>query len=68
MPVLIAIKFNHMLFSGQKNNALNVARLFNIKPIQPASFTEIVEHSFCPKNRYVESIQVLNYPIARIGK
>ena len=37
----------------------NMARLFNIKPIQPSSFTEMVEHHFSLKNRGIEPVKGL---------
>lgn len=47
---------------------LNMARLFNKKPIQPLLYKGMVERTFPLENRGVESIKTLSCLIARIGK
>ena len=53
---------------GQKYNRLNVARLFNKKPIQPLLYKGMVERTFSLKIYGFEPVITLNCPIICIGK
>ena len=54
--------------SWQQCYCLNMARLFNKKPIHPLLYKGMVERTFHLKNGGIEPIKTLSCLIARIGK